>query len=148
MDKKLKLNFEMLPAGAWNFNLRTQLSKKAWDFIRKRAYDEANGKCKICERRVKRLEAHEKWEFNEKTHTQTLKDVIAVCNSCHLVIHIGRTQLLGKEDTAIIHFKKVNQTDFQRYISELKRANEENIELSKIDDWQLNLEYLKKYINQ
>ena len=148
MDKKLKLNFEIIPAGAWNFNLRTQLSKKAWDFIRKRAYEEANGKCKICNRSVNRLEAHERWEFNKNNHTQTLKEVLAICKSCHSVIHIGRTQLLGKEDTAIIHFKKVNQTDFQRYISELKRANEENIELSKIDDWVLNLDYLKKYIEE
>ena len=142
---KIKLNFELIPSGAWNFNLRTQLTKKAWDFIRKTAYSESGFKCKICGANAKRLEAHEKWHFDKDKHIQKLEDVVAVCHNCHLVIHIGRTQLLGQEDRAIAHFKKVNNLDYQGYISCLKKANEENIELSKIDDWVLDLEYLKRY---
>ena len=145
MDK-LKLNFEILPSGAWNFNLRTQMSKKAWDVIRKDAYKNANDKCSICNRSVKKLHAHERWSFDSKTHVQKLKEVIAVCPLCHMVIHIGRTQLLGKEDLAISHFKRVNDVDFSAYTKALSIANKENIELSKIDDWSLDLSYLKKFI--
>ena len=144
MDKKLKLNFEMIPSGAWNFNLRTQLPKKAWDILRQIAYNKAEGKCCICNRKVKRLEAHEKWQFDSLNKVQKLVDIVAVCNSCHSVIHIGRTQLLGKEDIAIKHFKKVNEVDYSAYIDALKKANEENIELSKIDEWSLDLSYLKE----
>ena len=146
MENKLKLNFEIIPSGAWNFNLRSQLSKKAWDFIRKTAYEESGGKCKICNRPTKRLEAHEKWSFDKNTHTQTLVEVIAVCHACHSVIHIGRTALVGDENKAIAHFKRVNKVDYQGYITALNIANEENIELNKIDDWSLNLQYLEKYI--
>ncbi|MBR2376163.1 MAG: HNH endonuclease [Clostridia bacterium] len=146
--EKLKLNFEIIPTGAWGFNLRTTLSKKAWDLIRKKAYEEANGKCSICNRPTKRLEAHERWDFNKETKTQKLLDVIAVCHSCHSVIHIGRTQLIGEEDKAIIHFKKVNKVDYSAYINALKEANEKSISLSDVYEWSLDLSYLKKYIEE
>ena len=132
MDK-LKLDFEILPSGAWNFNLRTQMSKKAWDVIRKDAYDKSNRKCSICGAKPKILHAHERWLFDKKTHVQKLQDVIAVCQLCHMVIHIGRTQLIGKEDLAIMHFKKVNGVDFSAYTKALSKANLQNIELSSID---------------
>lgn len=145
MDK-LKLDFEILPTGAWNNNLRTLFSKKAWDFIRNDAYSRADGKCSICGRKVKRLEAHEKWDFNKDTRVQKLVDVIAVCNSCHSVIHIGRTQLLGFEDRAIKHFEKVNGCDFQGYISALKKANEKCIDLSTVSEWALDIDWIKRFI--
>ena len=140
-----KLNFEIIPTSVWGFNLRSVLSKKAWDFIRKDAYSRANGKCEICFRPAKRLEAHERWEFNKDTHTQKLVDVIGICHTCHSCIHIGRTQVIGEEDKAIKHFQKVNKCDYQGYITALKKANETNIELSKIDDWVLDLSWLKRY---
>ncbi len=146
MDK-LKLDIEVLPSGAWNNNLRTLFSKKAWDFIREDAYARAHGKCSICKRKVNRLEAHERWEFSKEAGVQKLVDVIAVCNSCHSVIHIGRTQLIGYEDRAIKHFQKVNGCDYQGYISALKRANERCIDLSTVSDWILDLDWLKRYIN-
>jgi len=146
MDK-LKLDFEALPSGAWNNNLRTVLSKKAWDFIRKDAYDRAGGKCCICGRKVKRLEAHERWEFDKSTGVQKLVDVLAVCNSCHTVIHIGRAQLLGLEDRAIKHFEKVNGCDYQGYISALKRANERCVDLSTVSEWALDITWLERFIH-
>ena len=147
MDK-LKLGFEIIPTSVWGYNLRSELSKQAWDYIRKDAYEKANGKCTICGAYRKRLEAHERWEFDISTKTQKLKDVIAVCHSCHSVIHIGRTQAIGEEDKAIIHFKKVNGVDYSVYINALKRANEENLKLSTIDDWVLDLSYLKNYVEK
>ncbi len=146
--KELKLGFEIIPTGAWNFNLRTTLSKKAWDFIRKNAYAKADGKCQICGAIRNRLEAHEEWEFNKDTKTQKLTGVIAICHSCHQVKHIGRTQLIGEENKAIAHFKRVNNTDFQGYITALKEANERNIELSSVYEWNLDLSYLKTYIEE
>ena len=144
---KLKLDFEILPSSAFNNNLRTVLSKKAWDFIRKDAYARFSNKCSICGAKPKRLEAHEVWNFDLETKTQTLNDVISVCHLCHSVIHISRTQLIGEEDKAIIHFKKVNGVDFTAYTAALKNANLKNIELDRVDSWILNLDWLKRYIN-
>ena len=82
------------------------------------------------------------------TKIQKLTDVIGVCHSCHQVIHIGRTQVIGEEEKAIVHFKRVNKVDYQGYIKALQEANERSIELSTIDDWSLDLSYLKKYIEE
>ncbi|MBR6736920.1 MAG: hypothetical protein IKL82_00975 [Clostridia bacterium] len=141
----MKLNFEIVPTGAWNNNLRTVLSKRAWDFIRKDAYARSGHKCAICGKKG-RLEAHEKWSYNKETATQTLDDVIAVCHACHSVIHISRTQLLGYEDSAIKHFEKVNNCDYQGYIKALSNATQKSVELSSVDAWNLNLDWLKRFI--
>lgn len=146
--KELKLNFEILPTGAFYFNLRSTLSKKAWDIIRFDAYKRANGKCSVCGKPTSRLEAHEQWEFIEKTKTQKLNCVIAVCSSCHSVIHINRTILVGKEDSAIKHFEKVNGVDYSTYINSLKEANDKANALSYIYDWSLDLKWLKRFIDE
>ena len=145
MDK-LKLDFEIMPSGAFGNNLRTVLSKPAWDFIRRDAYSRANGRCAICGRPVKRLEAHEKWEFDKDTKVQKLVDVIGICHACHSVIHIARTQVLGFEDDAIKHFKKVNNCDYQGYINALSVATKKSVDLSTVDSWALNLDWLKRFI--
>ena len=146
--KDFKLNFGIVPTGAWNNNLRTVLSKKAWDYIRRDAYARANGKCSICGRTVKRLEAHERWSYNKETAKQKLEDVIAICHACHSVIHIGRTQLLGYEDDAIKHFKKVNNCDYQGYIKALTVATNESVELSTVGEWNLDLTWLSRFIEE
>lgn len=144
MDKKLPLNFQLIPSGAWNFNLRTELPKRAWDILRKIAYQKADYKCSICKCNAKRLEAHEVWEFNKDTKVQKLVDIIALCHNCHSVVHINRTIIIGEENRAIAHFKRVNKVDYSVFIKELTKANEENLELSKIDEWSLNINYLKE----
>ena len=144
--KELKLDFEILPTGAWNNNLRRVLSKSAWDFIRRDAYDRAGGKCAICGRQSKRLEAHERWSFNKEKRLQKLEDVLGICHACHSVIHIARTQLLGFEDEAIKHFRKVNGCDYQGYINALSNATQKSVELSTVDCWALDLTWLERFI--
>ena len=140
-----KLNFELVPDGCWYSNLRSELPKKLWDIVRKDAYARANGKCMICGRPAKRLEAHEKWSYDEKTATQKLEDVIAVCHTCHSVIHIGRTQLMGEEDKAIAQFIRVNKCSYADYVKALGSANEIHRRRNEIPEWSVNLEYLKKF---
>lgn len=140
-----KLNFELVPDGCWYSNLRSELPKKLWDIVRKDAYARANGKCMICGRPAKRLEAHEKWSYNEKTATQKLEDVIAVCHTCHSVIHIGRTQLLGEEDKAIAQFMRVNKCSYADYIKALGEANARHRKLNEIPEWKLDITWLKRF---
>ncbi len=141
----LKLNFEIVPTGAWNNNLRTVFSKKAWDFIRKDAYARAGGKCSICGRPVKRLEAHERWSYNKQTAVQKLEDVIAVCHAWHSVIHIGRTQLLGDIVRAEKHFMKVNNATYVEYRQALGEANKLHQERNKVQEWKLDLTWLNQF---
>ena len=140
-----KLNFELVPDGCWYSNLRGELPKKLWDIVRKDAYARANGKCMICGRPAKRLEAHEKWSYDEKTATQKLEDVIAVCHTCHSVIHIGRTQLMGEEDKAIAQFIRVNKCSYADYRKALGEANARHRKLNEIPEWKLDISWLKRF---
>lgn len=140
-----KLNFELVPDGCWYSNLRSELPKKLWDIVRKDAYARANGKCMICGRPAKRLEAHEKWSYDEKTATQKLEDVIAVCHTCHSVIHIGRTQLMGEEDKAIAQFIRVNKCSYADYRKALGEANARHRKLNEIHEWNLDISWLKRF---
>ena len=99
----------------------------------------------ICGEPVNRLEAHERWSYDEEKGIQKLETVIAVCRSCHEVIHIGRTSLLGGEERACDHFMKVNGCSYAEYRKALGNANEEHARRNKIAEWKLDLTYLKKF---
>lgn len=144
----MKLEFEMVPDGCWYSNLRSILSKKQWDYIKLDAKRRASGKCMICGKKNDRLEAHEKWSYNEKTKTQKLEDIVAVCKDCHSVIHIGRTQLKGDEERAEKHYMEVNNCSYAEYRRNLGKANELHKRLNLVPEWKLDLTYLKRYIEE
>ena len=141
----MKLNFELVPDSCWYSNLRSILSPAQWDFIRKDAYARAGGRCMICGAPARRLEAHERWEYDEQNCVQKLADVVAVCHSCHEVIHIGRTQLLGGEERACAHFLKVNACSYAEYRKALGEANEAHRRRNQIAEWKLDLSWLKRF---
>ena len=141
----MKLNFELVPDSCWYSNLRSILAPAQWDIVRREAYARAKGKCMICGEPTTRLEAHERWSYDEEKGIQKLKDVVAVCRSCHEVIHIGRTQLLGNEERACTHFMKVNGCSYSEYRKALGEANEAHRRRNKVPEWKLDLTYLKKF---
>ena len=141
----MKLNFELVPDSCWYSNLRSILSPAQWDVVRREAYSRAGGKCMICGAPTKRLEAHEKWEYNETNCVQKLADVVAICKSCHEVIHIGRTQLTGGEERACAHFMKVNGVSYAEYRKALGKANEDHRHRNLVPEWKLDLSYLSKF---
>lgn len=142
---KFKLNFELVPDSCWYSNLRSALPKEAWDRIRKKAYARAGGKCMICGALSSRLDAHEQWEYDDEKGVQKLKNVVAVCRACHEVIHIGRTQLMGREREASEHFMKVNGCTYAEYRKALGEANEKHRERSR-REWQLDVSELNKFM--
>ncbi len=146
--KMSKLEIELVPDGCWYSNLRTLLSKKQWDFLKADAKKRANGKCMICGAKTSKLEAHEKWSYNEKTQTQKLEDIVAVCKDCHAVIHINRTWIKGDEERAEKHFMRVNNCSYAGYRKALGIANEIHQRRNEISEWKLDLTYLKRYVNE
>ena len=75
-NKKYKLTFQLVPSGCWYANLRSVLPKAEWDRLRRAAYARAGGRCSVCGA-AGRLEAHEIWSYDDKTHVQKLEDVVA-----------------------------------------------------------------------
>jgi hypothetical protein len=143
---KYKLNFELVPDGCWYSNLRSLLPAGGWDIIRKKAYARANGRCMICGAPCARLEAHERWTYDESNRVQRLADIVAVCRACHEVIHIGRTTLMGREREASEHFMKVNGCSYAEYKKALGEANEEHRRRNSLGEWQLDISALKEWL--
>ncbi|MGN0812505.1 MAG: HNH endonuclease [Candidatus Coproplasma sp.] len=140
-----KLNFELVPESCWCSNLRSELPQGVWDIIRKKAYARAGGKCMICGCATTRLEAHEQWLYDDERGVQSLENVIAICKSCHEVVHIGRTQLVGREREASEHFMKVNNCSYADYRKALGEANAVHRERSR-KEWQLDVTKLKNFM--
>lgn len=144
MDRKLK--FELVPDGCWYSNLRTMLSKKEWDMIKKYAKERSGGKCSICGRQTQYLDAHERWSYDEENKVQKLEDVVCVCKTCHSVIHIGRTSLMGNIEKAEDHYMKVNGVSYAQMKADLRLATEEHQRRNRIDEWALDLTWLKRFL--
>ena len=141
----MKLNFELVPDSCWYSNLRSLLPPGGWDIIRKKAYARANGRCMVCGKPTRRLEAHEQWSYDEDNAVQKLTGVIAICHACHEVVHIGRTALLGREPQAQAHFMKVNGCTQSEYHAALGEANRLNAERSR-HEWMTDLSRLPQLL--
>jgi hypothetical protein len=64
--------------------------------VRRRAYAKNNGCCWACGE-WGRLEAHESYEIHYYAGLLVLKEIVALCKSCHEFIHSGRLKLLWRD---------------------------------------------------
>ena len=149
----MKLSIELVPSTSFYNNVRSNVSKKDWDIIRKKSYKLADNKCEICGDNGKNqgyrhnVECHEIWEYDDITHTQTLTNFISLCPRCHKVKHIGLAFIQGYSDLAINHLKKVNglsDIEASRYI---EKAFKEHKERSNYE-WLLDISYIDEYLEK
>jgi len=136
-DKNLKLKIKMIPYNCQD-NLRTILSQKKWDIIRKATYRRARGKCEICGTTKRILHAHEDWKWDKSTGYQILKNVKCVCDLCHSVIHYKFTESSGKGKEARKHFMKINNCSAEVFKEHLRKA-EYKCELRGNRNWGLDV---------
>ena len=140
--KALKLTFEVIPEECWGYSLYHILSSSDWDKVRKDAYRRAGYQCRICGAKG-RLEAHEKWSYDEEKRLQKLEDVLALCNKCHSVKHISRLYLVGKGEEAAAHFIAVNGCSQAEFHEALGKMNEEYRARNQIEGWVTDITWLK-----
>lgn len=138
------LTVELVPASSWGNNLRSRLTRKDWDILRKRQYRKAGYLCEVCGAKG-RLECHEVWEYDDERHVQKLVRLVALCMACHQVKHIGRISAVEGVvgvTRCLRHLMQVNgwdEKDTQIYIvSTFKR----HAQRSKVP-WTLDLSWLE-----
>ena len=132
--KNLKLTIDLLPKGAWGTNLSKTLPKKEWDDIRKSVYEKADNRC-VCCGAGGELHAHEVWDFDIPKKMQTLKDIIALCPSCHMVKHFRNSIRMGWDKHAKAHFMKVNECNLDTFVAHFAEAESLFNERGKVDKW-------------
>jgi len=137
------LTVELVPRTCWFSNVRSSVSSRDWDTIRKEAYAKANHRCEICFGigRKHPVECHEVWHYDDKLFLQKLVRMIALCPSCHEVKHIGLAKVRGRLDAAQKHLMKVNNWSKKETEEHIIGAFEQWHERSK-HPWKIDLSWL------
>ena len=143
----MKLTIELVPQTAWYSNVRSIMTKRGWDIIRKKCYEKANYVCEICGKagKIHPVECHEIWEYDDANKIQTLVGLIALCPSCHMVKHAMRTISVGKEVVLIKQLMKVNnitEEAARKYILEQFEIWQERSKF----EWKIDIDYIESYM--
>ena len=93
----------------------------------------------ICSRKANRLEAHEKWKYDEKNGVIILDDVLAICPDCHKAIHIGRTALTSDVKKVEYHYMKVNSCSYVEMKEDLRERIHSVFQESGVAVWDCEL---------
>lgn len=115
---------EMLPVTSWEDNLRTRLTESHWDRLRRYCYRAAGGRCEICGKHNTPIECHEEWKFDDISHTQKLKRLIALCTLCHKAHHLGFAKRAGIYSEVLEHIMWVNDWTREELYHALDKAQE------------------------
>lgn len=107
------LRIDLVPSTAWWSNVRSQVTRSQWEKCKRFARAQANGKCAICKKGSPRpLETHEIWAYDDEHQIQTLAELVAICYSCHRVLHIGRSETVYPATEVFrlkLHMAEVNR---------------------------------------
>lgn len=150
-EKKVLLEVEIIPSKSWYNNVRSNVSEKEWDIIRKKCYKKAGYKCEICgdsgldQGMSHRVECHEIWNYDNKTKIQKLVGFISLCPLCHKVKHFGLAQISGEGEIAFNQLMKVNKMTEEEA---RKYLNEDNGSTYRDRfKWELDISYVNEYLN-
>lgn len=146
MIKDWLLTIELIPQSSFFSNVRSHVSQKEWDLIRKQVYTNAKNVCEICGGVGPKhpIEAHEIWHYDDKTLVQKLVGMIGLCPNCHSVKHIGLAQIQGRAEKALKHFMVVNKVSKKEADKYLEDSFEEWDKRSK-KKWKLDISILNQY---
>jgi len=140
----MKLNIELVPQTCHYKNVRSNVSKQEWDKLRKECYAKAKYKCEICGGRGTKhpVECHEIWYYDDNKRIQSLKGLISLCPTCHMVKHIGLARINGNYELAFNHFMKVNNYSKELANIEINKAFRKWEERSS-HTWTLDISWLQ-----
>lgn len=136
---------DMLPESSWQDNLRTRLTDKEWDRLRRFCYMAAGNTCVACGSRGEpHVEAHEVWRFDIKTKIQTLRGLNCFCPTCHKSKHVGYANRMRMLPQVYGRLMWLNDWDEKRLKKELSGVLDRQAELSAVE-WNLDLRFLRTY---
>ena len=143
MKKNFKLDIELVPRTCWYSNVRSCVSTKDWNTLRKESYALADNKCEICNGvgRKHPVECHEVWEYDDKNKVQKLIRLISLCPSCHKVKHPGLAQQKGQLELVIKQFSKVNDCSRKTALKEIAKSFDLWRERSSFE-WKIDMSFL------
>jgi hypothetical protein len=137
---------DLVPSSCWFTNVRSCVSARDWERLRRMIINRAGHRCEVCHRGADRdarrwLEAHERWAYDENARVQVLRRLICLCTDCHTTTHYGLARLNGKDQEAFNHLCAVTQLPPIEANRQIAAAFELWHQRSRID-WELDLSNL------
>jgi hypothetical protein len=137
---------DLVPRSCWFTNVRSYVSRRDWERLRRMITNRADRRCEACQRGEDResrrwLEAHERWTYDDKTKVQMLRRLICLCTDCHTATHFGLASVDGKAEDAFRHLCAVTSLP----ADEAQRQINAAVELWRkrsIVEWKLDLSIL------
>ena len=137
---------DLVPRSCWFTNVRTCVSERDWERLRRmitRRADrrgEACGAVEDCAQQLW-LEAHERWHYNPDTSVQTLRRLVCLCSACHLSTHFGYANVTGRTREAFDHLCAVTGMSAEHANHHIANAEHDWIQRSR-RAWTLDLSML------
>lgn len=99
---------DLVPSSCWFTNVRSCVSQRDWERLRRMIVTRAGERCEACGRGTDReagrwLEAHERWSYDDSANVQALHRLICLCTDCHTTTHFGLAGIRGKDAEARKH---------------------------------------------
>ena len=137
---------DLVPSSCWFTNVRSCVSGRDWERLRRMVINRAGRRCEACRRGEDReshrwLEVHERWAYDDRTRIQALRRVICLCTDCHTATHYGLASLTGKDGEAFRHLCAVTGLPSGEVDRQIEAAFELWQERS-LFDWELDLRIL------
>lgn len=107
---------DLVPRSCWFTNVRSCVSGQDWERLRRMLRARAGQRCEICghnedQTNSRRMDAHERWTFDEATETQKLVRLVWLCEDCHRATHFGLAEIRGQGLLAFQHLMAATGMD-------------------------------------
>jgi Domain of unknown function (DUF5710) len=117
---------DLIPGTSWFSNVRSAVSPRDWERLRRMVYRRAGNRCEACGSHPDQpaalfMEAHERFAYDTRTGVQKLRRLICLCTACHATTHFGFTSLGGEAEAqaALGHLQFVtgmNRVQAERHV--------------------------------
>jgi hypothetical protein len=110
---------DLIPFSSWGSSLANLLTSDSWAEIRRPLLQKTGSKCQLCGTRPTRRspDCHEVWAYSEppgwaserQVGVQRLIGIVAVCELCHEMFHLGLARVRGRDGIAGDRLRAFNQ---------------------------------------
>jgi Domain of unknown function (DUF5710) len=134
---------DLVPQSCWFTNVRSCVSQRDWDRLRRMVYRRVKDRCEACGAGRDPdignwLEAHERWEYDGAKRVQRLKRIVCLCTFCHEATHYGLACLRGRDELALRQLMYVNRWSGRKAMRHVETAFRQWEERSQFH-WSLDL---------
>jgi len=114
LERQPLIFIELVPSKAWGGSAARNLSQSEWKAVKYTTHERNKWKCTVCGGRGsgRWVDAHETWDYEidyeRNEGRQVLVHISSLCPDCHAVVHMGRSESVGKGEDALNRLAQLN----------------------------------------